>query len=329
MTLAVDASSIRSGGCLAHLNGVLRHAQPYQYGFDKVFVWCNPVAANYLGLLKNNNMVIVPQMSLSGSFRQLAMWQTFTLPHLIGEIKPDVLWSPGGIFFGRCRVPTVMMSQNLLPFESVEMARYGMTAIRLKFLLLRQVQINVFKKAQKIIFLSKYARDRVLRYIPEIADKAAVIPHGIDAQFFAKPRQPDWGGRKRPIRLLYVSTADYYKHQWNVVKAVELLVRQGYDVVLDLVGSAYPPALKKLQQTIAVSPVSARIHYRGSILHAELAAYYHQGIYLYLRQRVKLFPLLFWKPWPRVSRLPAVIVNRCRKCWEMPAFILIPNIRKK
>jgi len=277
MILAIDASSIRSGGGLSHLAGVLRHAEAHRHGFGRVVVWCNPVAAGYLQAFRIDNVTILSQKPLSGSLLQLAKWQLFALPHLIAATKPDVLWAPGGFFFGRYGVPNVMMSQNLLPFEPAEMARYGMAAIRLKFLVLHQVQSNAFKKASSIIFLSKYARAQVVRYIPEIADKAIVIPHGIDRAFYRLPRKPAWPG-DGPIRLLYVSSVHMYKHQWHVVAAVETLIRQNYHVELDLVGSAYSPALRKLNRILAAFPSArAHVHYRGPVQHAELAALYHQA----------------------------------------------------
>jgi len=277
MILAIDASSIRSGGGLSHLAGVLRHARPQSHGFSKVVAWCNPQAAAYLDAQNINGACIVPQVSLHGSLWRLAAWQLFVLPRLIAETKPDVLWSPGGILFGRSRIPAVMMSQNLLPFEPSEMARYGLAPIRFKFLLLRHIQRNAFKKANRVIFLSRYARDRVVRYIPEIAGKTAVIPHGIDRAFYCSPRKPAWPAG-RPIRLLYVSSVHMYKHQWHVVAAVEALIGRNYRVELDLVGSAYSPALRKLNRILDAFPSArAHVHYRGPAQHADLAAYYRQA----------------------------------------------------
>lgn len=277
MILGIDASSIRSGGGLSHLAGVLRHAEGQSHGFNKVIVWCNHQAATYLGAQNISGAWIVPQASLHGSLLRLAAWQLFVLPRLIAETKPDVLWSPGGIFFGRCRVPSVMMSQNLLPFEAVEMTRYGLAPIRLKFWLLRHIQLSAFKKAKGVIFLSKHARDQVVRYVSALTDKAVVIPHGIDREFYCPPRKPAWPGTK-PIRLLYVSSVHMYKHQWHVVAAVEKLIQQNYNVKLDLVGSAYPPALRKLNRALDALPsVRTQVRYHGAVPHADLAAHYHQA----------------------------------------------------
>lgn len=262
---------------MSHLAGALRQAQPQARGFERIIVWCNSRAAKYLEAEQLAGVQVICQPFLRGPLWRLMAWQIFVLPRLIAKIKPDVLWSPGGIYFGCRCVPTVMMSQNLLPFEPAEMARYGWQPIRMKFWLLRQIQLCAFKKAAGVMFLSKYARDQVLRYIPEIASKTVVIPHGIDREFYCLPRKPAWPV-DRPIRLLYVSSVHMYKHQWQVVAAMDQLIKQKYNVELDLVGSAYPPALRKLNQALNAAP-AARVHvrYHGSVPHAALAALYHQA----------------------------------------------------
>ncbi|MFA5130667.1 MAG: glycosyltransferase family 1 protein [Patescibacteria group bacterium] len=278
MILGVDASTIRSEGGLSHLRGVLSHVRLRDSGFETVHVWCNPAAADYLEPFALPGVHLWRQEELTGSLWRLARWQMRGWSQRLSQTGVTVLWSPGGLV-GRIprRVPLVVLSQNLLPFEPVEMARYGLAPIRLKFLLLRQIQLGAFKKARGIMFLSKYARDQVARYIPEIADKMIVIPHGIDHEFYCLPRKPAWPC-DRPVRLLYVSSIHMYKHQWQVVAAVETLIRQNYHVELDLIGSAYPPALLKLNQTLDKLPsVRTHVRYHGSIQHAELAALYHQA----------------------------------------------------
>ena len=53
-----------------------------------------------------------------------------------------------------------------------------------------------------------------------------------------------------PFKLIYVSTVDEYKHQWNVVEAVSNIKKLGYPVTLDLYGSGNKRALKSLKETI-------------------------------------------------------------------------------
>jgi glycosyltransferase involved in cell wall biosynthesis len=87
----------------------------------------------------------------------------------------------------------------------------------------------------------------------KLRGKTSIVPHGLNPRFNQMPKlqQPisDYS-ETHPYRIIYVSTIDQYKHQWNVVEAVAALRKEGFPIVLDLVGPAYPPALDKLNKSI-------------------------------------------------------------------------------
>ena len=57
-----------------------------------------------------------------------------------------------------------------------------------------------------------------------------------------------------------------------------MLRREGLPVHLDLVGPAYPPALKRLQAALALlDPSGGFIRYRGPVPYSELPGVYHQA----------------------------------------------------
>jgi glycosyltransferase involved in cell wall biosynthesis len=63
-----------------------------------------------------------------------------------------------------------------------------------------------------------------------------------------------------------------------VVEAVAALRKLGFPIVLDLVGPAYPPALKRLNQTIDRLDFERRwVHYQGAIPFNELHLRYAQA----------------------------------------------------
>jgi glycosyltransferase involved in cell wall biosynthesis len=75
-----------------------------------------------------------------------------------------------------------------------------------------------------------------------------------------------------------VSIVHMYKHQWHVAKAVADLRADGIPVVLDLVGPAYAPALRRLQSTLArLDPTGEFIHYSGLVPRALLHERYLQN----------------------------------------------------
>jgi glycosyltransferase involved in cell wall biosynthesis len=145
---------------------------------------------------------------------------------------------------------------------------------------LRSLQSRTFRNADGTVFLSRYARTVVAR-ASGLDGRQRVIPHGVGDCFFHSPRPQHSLGRysvDRPFKLLYVSTVDFYKHQWHVVDAVGRLRREGLPVALDLIGSAQPAALTRLRTAMgAVDPDGAFVRYLGSIPHADLPSHYHRA----------------------------------------------------
>jgi glycosyltransferase involved in cell wall biosynthesis len=160
------------------------------------------------------------------------------------------------------------MSQNMLPFETAERDRYGISWLRLKFGLLRSQQVRSFRSADGLIFLSDYAR-RVVGSQVSLPRRCVIIPHGVEERFrldrSARPRDDN------VIKLVYVSPIDVYKHQWNVAEAVHRVRAHGVPAVLDFIGPAYGPALERLLRVMRrVDPGEAFLRYRGPVPYAHL-----------------------------------------------------------
>ncbi len=204
----------------------------------------------------------------------------------------------------------------MLPFQWRELRRFGLSPITIKLLLLRRSQSRSFKRASGIIFLTRYAKNRIKKAVPYRHNKDTIIPHGINARFFHPPR-PQRGvnhySEKKPLRLLYVSKIDVYKHQWNVVQAVSLLRSRGYPVMLTLIGSSYKPALKRLTQTISqLDPHGRFVHYPGSIPFTELDSCYTSTDICLFASSCENLPNILLEG--MASGLPIA----CSKCGPMP-----------
>jgi glycosyltransferase involved in cell wall biosynthesis len=275
MILGIDASNIRAGGGVTHLVEVLRHAEPLAQGFTQVVVWSGRATLDLVGdrpwLVKSH------QRLLDRSLLHRAWWQRFRLSELARAAGCDVLLVPGGSYAGSFR-PVVAMSQNLLPFEWRELRRYGWSRMTLRFVILRWLQSSTFRCADGLIFLTQYARDVIMRVVRETAGSTAIIPHGVDERFACEPREQlaiERYSGDRPFRILYVSIIEVYKHQWLVAEAVAQLRASGMPVVLDLVGPAYPPALKRLRQVLdRLDPTAQFLRYLGPVPNSELHALY-------------------------------------------------------
>ena len=123
--------------------------------------------------------------------------------------------------------PYVSMSRNMLPFENNELLRFGISKTTIRYLLLRLLQTFSFRRAKGIIFLSEYAKKIILKKIGRIDNQYQIIPHGINKKFFNENSNRF---DKKKVELVYVSTINMYKHQWNVIDAVNNLRKVDLDI---------------------------------------------------------------------------------------------------
>lgn len=300
MVLGIEASNILAGGGLIHLKELLSHAKPASHGFEKVCIWSAQPILDQLPDQPWLEKRTHPWLNRSIFFRML--WLIFILPK---EAKQsiDVLFSPGAnpVNFH----PQVSMCQNLLPFDNKESKLYGLSLMRIRLLVLRYTQTKAFRNAQGVIVLTQSN----IRYLTKRLDskvKFCVIPHGINPSFLHAPSLKKLNA---PIKLLYVSIVDVYKHQWNVVEAVSHLIDKGYSVELTLVGGQYPPAWKKLKTSINIHHDHAsQITYLPAIPYDQLNTIYQTADIFVFASSCETFSLVLLES--MASGLPIVCSNR-------------------
>ena len=275
MRLGVDASNLRDGGGITHLLSLLSVAHPPDHGFSKVLVWGAPELA--AALPARPWLQPSADTALSGSLPRRVLWQRFTLPKLAGA-GADMLWTPGGNAVGAFR-PFVTMCRNMLPFEPEERARYGASWMRVRLSLLESSQARTMRRADGVMFLTDHARERVTRVAGPLRGDVVTIPHGVAERFRRAPRPQrpaEQYSAASPFRLTAISIIDVYKHQWVVAEAAARLRAKGFPIVLDLVGGAYPPALRRLRSVLErVDPDGRTVRYIGKVPFDKLHETYH------------------------------------------------------
>jgi len=278
MILGIDASNISSGGGVTHLVELLRAADPLSHGFQQVVVWSK---RSTLAQIESRRWLVKAHLPVfEKGLLQRTLWQRFSLSGTASLAHCDVLFVPGGSYAGTFR-PMVTMSQNLLPFEWYELRRFGWSWLTLKWLLLRRTQSRTFRHADGVIFLTKYAKDAVVKITGDLSCRTAIVPHGVRDLFASPPREQmnlDQYSFEQPFRILYVSAIDMYKHQWHVAEAVSMLRGAGLPVELELVGPSYPPALTRLNEALGrLDPTATYLKYNGVVPHQEMHLYYRQS----------------------------------------------------
>ncbi|MCM0605482.1 MAG: glycosyltransferase family 4 protein [Xanthomonadaceae bacterium] len=274
-TIGIDGSNIRAGGGLTHLSQLIQHSNQK----TQVIVWGGSTLVSKLPEKTWLRKIQVPLLDRSLPVRMI--WQQFILPFELKKTQCDVLFSPGGTLPFNCSIPAVTMSQNMLPFESKERARFGLSFMRIKLWLLKFSQSGSFKRAEGLIFLTEYAKQVVLRRYPSIRAETVMIPHGIEERFRAQPKTQDpkrGQSSEFPFKFLYVSIIDVYKHQSKVAEAVASLRKKGISLTVEFVGGAYPPALEVLRKTmIKLDPKGEFLVYRGMVKFEDLHALYRDA----------------------------------------------------
>ena len=235
--VGIDATNIRQGGGVTHLSQLLHAADPQPLGIGHVTVWTTAATAAVLPA-RDWLTVRVPAWTRGSMLRRL-FGQQVLIPRALRAAACDVLFSPGGTLPAHAALPTVTLSQNMLPFEPAQALLFGRWhPMRFKMWLLRHTQGRSFRRASGVIFLTRYAQQAVTAFIGGMDCPVALIPHGIEARFYQPPRQPDaaLAAPTRPLRLLYVSILMPYKHQHSVAQAVAMLRREGLPVEMQFIG---------------------------------------------------------------------------------------------
>lgn len=271
MIFGIDACNIRGGGGLTHLIEFMNHLDTND---TKVYIWSNKKTLNQLP--DSQNFFKRTHYLLNSNFVLSFLFQKFFLKSYLLKNKCELVFVPGGTFLSSFQ-PFVTISQNLLPFEQIEIKRFNSLFQRMKFNMLRKTQIKTFKKASGLIFLTNYAK-KTINSFGKLTENQTIIPHGIDITKSCPPKEQkgiDGYNNLNPFRLLYVSNLLPYKHQWNIAAAVCSLRQKGFPLKLTLIGPPTTEGLKKLKQVQKKYPIySECINYYGSIDHSLLFQHY-------------------------------------------------------
>jgi len=271
MRLAINASRAKSGGGILHLIEILSNSEPLDYGFSEVHVWAHE---KLLSALPNKPWLIrhLPKSAKASILKQL-WWEFFDLPRELSSRGCEILLNVDAGTVCPFR-PAVTMSRDMLAFEPGEASRLGFGRARFRQFFLKYIQCRSLSKSDGAIFLTNYAAKVIgsqCRHIKSVK----IIPHGVSTIFEKNPNRWKFHGEHdNSLQILYVSPVWVFKHQWHVVRAVEILRAKGLNVFLKLVGGGDKLGLEILNHQISQSdPNSFFVDYVGEVPHKDLPLY--------------------------------------------------------
>lgn len=275
MKIGIDCSSIKEGGNITHLTEILNYLKPSDYNISMVVLWCSDSLATKITPRLWLKFEI--QEELNGNFFSETFWKIKILPILAK--KCDIVFCPTGYFWSKS-VNYVAMCRNMLYYEKKEINRYGYFSKEyLKNILLRFLQVNTFKKAKGIIFISEYAKEKVQTFLDFDISSYPVISHGVSKRFASKvklQKEITSYSLSTPYQILYISNIAIYKHQWILIEAISKLFQKNYNIQLTIVGKPIDKKAEKMFYTALKNTENSSkyIKYLGQIPHKEVHTLY-------------------------------------------------------
>lgn len=283
MRILVNGFSARLGGGQTYLLNLLRRV-PQHAGW-KVFLLC-PDNLD-LTSLPGNVERVESDFKLDNPFRR-AIWERFNLGKLASKLDADLLFCPGGLLPPGplpAKLKTAVTFQNMLPFDMAQRKRYPLGYRRLRDWLLEWGLSSAMRKADLVIFISRFAQEVILAKLDHLAGRIVVIPHGIDSRFFPDAHNPLPlpAGVPTGEYFLYVSFIDHYKSQIEVVRAfAQARQLSKTPASLLLVGAENPPYGEALRREISSLKLGDVVKVMGNLPHHDLPT-------LYQHARINLF----------------------------------------
>ena len=308
MNILINAISARLGGGQTYVKKLLEHI-PEDFS-GRVYV----IAPEDLQFSTEHTVVTrisVPTLIIkSVIFR--TFWEFIFLPQLVRKLKVSVLFCPGGLLnlsrLDHCK--TVVTFQNMLPFDTSQLKKYGVGYSWLRNRLLKKKLLNSMNKADLVIFISEFANQFIENLLGRPLKNSIVIPHGIDKIFYRNQfdsiNLPDTfiPGKY----LLYVSALDVYKSQCEVVLAYSLL-RERYENLppLFLIGYQFPKYTKQVQATIDKCNLNSLVILINHMDYSSLPAVYKNSLVTIFMSQTENCPFILLEA--MASGRPLVVSN--------------------
>ena len=242
--IGINACRARSGGAYTHIKNILKYLRKNKFDIYKIHIWSHK---KLLNTLDDKNWIVKhnPKNLEKGILSQL-FWEWQELPNELSSNKCSILFNVDAGTLCRFK-PMITMSRDMLSYEPKEIARYGFNLQKLRLILLRYIQNASLQNSQSVIFLTKYAGNKIQKYTGKLKN-VSFINHGVSKNF--KRKKIFFFNPKAKLKCIYISNVLPYKHHFNVIDGVNLVKQQGYDIALNLVGIETDKLSKKILKKI-------------------------------------------------------------------------------
>jgi glycosyltransferase involved in cell wall biosynthesis len=183
MRIALDLSGVRTTGTIVYTEGFLPAFSALLDRGDELIIFGPPKLKDLISSLAGENARFIVN-SAAASVPIRICWQQVVLPRLLSELKVDVLFEPYDIGPWYCNCPMVLGIRNPIPVFLAERTVKLSWRLWLSWYLHQALVRGACRKAQALIFPSRYAAERVGGLLGTPIGKRRVVCHGLDIEFW-------------------------------------------------------------------------------------------------------------------------------------------------
>ncbi len=274
--LAIDLHNIRDGGGVNYIANLLNASKKDRDFIEKIVLFGGE--KNLKQFPEKDYIQKVTIKELDGGILKRLSFAFFRLDTYVKQYDCNVLYVPGGVYFGNIK-NYVAISRNMMPFDTSRWQLYGYGYDKLRLLLLRYINARTFKRAKRTIFLTEYARSEISKVTGDLDNRSTVIPHGVNKDcFYSRPRDYSSLLQKKQIILVCPGRFEPYKHQLELVEAVELLKDELPDIRVIFCGPTNESYFAKFKARVAeLDPAGYKYQYIGIVPNKELPDLYEKS----------------------------------------------------
>ncbi len=209
-------------------------------------------------------------------------WEQLTLPRLLRRDKPDVLLAPGYTAPLLTGVPTVVVVHDVSFAAHPEWFSWREGARR------RTITRLAATRAARVVTDSWFSQAEIVSHLGVPSANIAVIPIGVsriaESRSFTHVAQAS-DDASRHDTVLYVGSIFNRRHVPVLIDAVALLVAQGRDIRLDIIGDNRTEPRVDLDAYARASAVPDRVRVRAYVSDDDLATSYRAaGAFAFLSE---------------------------------------------
>lgn len=276
MKVLINAINARQGGGQTYLFNLLACEKVYKRANITLLVGMSFDVT----LIPNTVKIVRVGRFIENPFLR-PWWERFMLPRVLLKGSYDVLFCPGGIVNTTpSRAKVVTMSRNMLPFDSKQRNSYPLLSYqRLRNWLLARMMSRSMASADLVIFISRYAKEMIERYLGKQLRSSVIIPHGVANRFKCKNSEALPYPSSMPKKyLLYVSNVDVYKAQLEVVQAFAMLNPKKLGLHLVIVGPERSYYAECVRAEISRLDLEDYVIMEGVVSYALLPSMYQHAV---------------------------------------------------